>query len=208
MHWTIDELKQIFAQPLPGWEAQAQMAPPYRPNYTEEQIKNFNPKMSAVLVLFYQKQNEWHLVLIQRRAYEGVHSRQVSFPGGKQEYGETLQQTALRETQEEVGINPETVELIGELTSFYIPPSNYVVYPFAGILQGEPHFKKQDYEVEEILEIPISFFLDKKNRTTTIIHPAPTLSYEVPAFIFEGHIIWGATAIMLSELIVLLKQHL
>lgn len=201
MPWTIDELKYLFTQQLPGWEAQLKMAPGYRPNYTEEQIKNFHPKMSAVLALFYQKQSEWHLVLIQRRAYEGVHSRQVSFPGGKQEYGETLQQTALRETQEEIGIAPKSVEVIGTLTSLYIPPSNFLVYPFVGILKDEAKFEKQDYEVEEILEIPIDFFLDENNRTTSTIMVNKTIPYEVPAFIFREKVIWGATACVLSELV-------
>lgn len=201
MYWTNDELKHLFSQPLPGWEAQMQMAPPYRPRYTEAQIQNYHPKISAVLVLFYQKQNEWHLVLIQRRAYEGVHSQQVSFPGGKQEEGETLQQTALRETQEEVGIASESVEIIGTLSSLYIPPSNFLVYPFVAIARHKPQFQKQDYEVEEILEIPVSFFLDKKNHTETTIMVNKNIPYQVPAFIFEGHVIWGATAIMLSELI-------
>ncbi len=209
MQFSIDDLRIFFAEPLPGWQAQMQMAPGYRPHFTDEQIQNFNPKISAVLVLFYLKNDEWHLVLIQRRAYEGVHSHQRSFPGGKQEMDETLVQTALREAKEEVGISPETVEIIGRLSSLYIPPSNFLVYPFVGILNEEKaNFTKQDYEVESILEIPISFFLDEKNRTQATINPTSTTSYNVPAFDFEGHIIWGATAIMLSELIEILNKRI
>lgn len=205
MQFSEQDLRKLFAQPLPGWDAQMQMAPSYRPRYSDEQIKNYNPKTSAVLALFYQKRGEWYLVLIQRRAYEGVHSKQVSFPGGKQEYGENLQQTALRETKEEVGIASESVEVIGTLSTLYIPPSNFLVYPFVGLLKEEPQFEKQDYEVEEILEVPLRFFLDENNRTTSTIMVNKTIPYDVPAFNFEGHVIWGATAIMLSELVAVLK---
>jgi 8-oxo-dGTP pyrophosphatase MutT (NUDIX family) len=202
--WTIFELENRLRKPLPGKDAQYKMAPSYRADLSDEAIDKLNPRLSAVLVLFYPIDNEWHLVFTQRRQYVGVHSGQISFPGGKQELGETLEQTAIREAFEEVGVGANDFRLVNPLSKLYIPPSNFLVYPHAAIAEEKPMFKKDDYEVESVVEIPISFFLNPESRTKTKINIHKDYQYEVPAFIYDGKVIWGATAIIISELVELL----
>jgi 8-oxo-dGTP pyrophosphatase MutT (NUDIX family) len=202
--WTIFELENRLRKPLPGKEAQYKMAPQYRADLSDDAIDKLNPRLSAVLVLFYPIGNEWHLVFTQRRQYEGVHSGQISFPGGKQEAGETLEQTAIREAFEEVGVKSDMFRLVNPLSKLYIPPSNFLVFPQAAIAEEKPAFKKDDHEVESVVEIPISFFLNPENKSTAKINIHKDYQYEVPAFIYQGKVIWGATAIIISELVELL----
>lgn len=201
-------LSEIVRKPLPGFESQMKMAPSYRPAYTADEIKIFNPKESAVLALFYPKNGDWHLVFTERKKYEGVHSGQMSFPGGKREIGEELMETALRETHEEVGVPPCDIEIIGQLSELYIPPSNFNVQPYLAMSTCTPAFVKQPEEVENVIEIPFSFFLEETNKTKTMISLSSNALFEVPAFIFQGHVIWGATAIVLSEMIDLFDTNL
>ena len=109
--------------------------------------------------------------------------------------------TALRETEEEIGIPSGNIKVIGKLSELYIPPSNFLVYPTVGILKQEARFVKQVNEVEEIVEIPLDFFTDDKSRTTTHIRIMGSTEVEVPAYIYEKYVIWGATAIMMSEFV-------
>ncbi len=201
-------LSEIVRKPLPGFASQMKMAPSYRPAYTADEIKLFNPKESAVLALFYPKNGDWHLVFTERKKYAGVHSGQMSFPGGKREKDEDLMETALRETHEEVGIRLNDVEVIGKLSELYIPPSNFNVQPFLAMSVNTPTFIKEPKEVEAVIEIPFSFFLDKNNKTKTMIPLTSDTLYEVPAFIFQDYVIWGATAIVLSEIIDLFEANL
>jgi len=201
-------LSEIVRQPLPGFASQMKMAPSYRPAHTADEIKLFHPKESAVLALFYPKNGDWHLVFTERKKYEGVHSGQMSFPGGKREKGEDLIETALRETNEEVGVPPCDIEIIGKLSELYIPPSNFNVQPFLAMSTCTPTFIKQPQEVEAIIEIPFSFFLEKSNKTKTMIPLPSNTFFEVPAFIFQGYVIWGATAIVLSEMVDLFDANL
>jgi len=180
------------------------MAPSYRADLSDDAIDKLNPRLSAVLVLLYPIESEWHLVFTQRRQYEGVHSGQISFPGGKQEVGETLEQTAIREAFEEVGVGANDFRIVNPLSKLYIPPSNFLVFPQAAIAEEKPIFKKDDHEVESVVEIPVSFFLNPESRTNTKINIHKDYQYEVPAFIYEGKVIWGATAIIISELVELL----
>ncbi len=202
--WTILELENRLRKPLPGKEAQYKMAPQYRADLSDDAIIKLNPRLSAVLVLLYPIEAEWHIVFTQRRQYEGVHSGQISFPGGKQEPGETLAQTAIREAFEEVGVGADVFRLVNPLSKLYIPPSNFLVFPQAAIAEEKPVFKKDDHEVESVVEIPISFFLNPANRSTATINIHKDYQYEVPAFIYQGKVIWGATAIIISELVELL----
>ena len=169
-------------------------------------FEKITPKNAAVLVLLYPKNGQTHLVLIVRNLYEGVHSGQISFPGGKHEPEDLdFAQTALRETHEEVGVNPETVTIIKELTSIYIPPSNFMVYPFLALSKTEISFVPDATEVDTIIELPLAVFLDDKilvdlKMTTSYAH-----EIEVPAFAIQNQNVWGATAMVLSELKILLK---
>lgn len=206
----IDNLKLELAKPLPDESVRYRMAPSYRPKLDAAQVQDLKPRISAVLILLYERNGLLHTVLIRRKAYDGVHSAQISFPGGKRDETDTdLVATALREANEELGIEPESVQLLGRLNELYIPPSNFLVYPAVGFTEKAPQFILNEYEVEEVIEIPLSFFLDTANinlQTEIALHNG--VKVKVPAFIYKGQVIWGATAIMLSEFSYLLEQSL
>ncbi len=176
------------------------MAPVGREHLDISRINTAKVKQAAVLALFYKKQNQPHLVLTLRVQSGGVHSGQISLPGGKREpQDNNFMDTALRETYEEVGLAPENVEVLGELTPLYIPPSNFLVFPFVGLYHREPYFERQVSEVKEIFSLDFNHFLD----SATVVQQevkARELNLNVPVFSIDGHVIWGATAMILSEL--------
>ena len=204
----IEKLKTELGKPLPGEEAQYRMAPPYRPNLSKEEILKLDPRISGVMLLLYEKDNLLHLVFTQRKKYEGVHSGQMSFPGGKKDEEDSdLIQTALRETEEEIGIEKNKIEIIGQLSELYIPPSNFLVQPVVGFSNSIENFIPQKNEVEKIVEIPVDFFLDQQNiNLKTEIKIFNGNVVYVPAYIFNEHIIWGATAIILSEFVFIVER--
>ncbi|WP_293873190.1 CoA pyrophosphatase [Flavobacterium sp.] len=197
---------QIVA--LPANNAHIKMVPPNR----EELIKNtdftkIKPRKAAVMMLFYPKKSQTHLALIIRTSYNGVHSSQIAFPGGKEEVEDIdLKQTALRETHEEIGIHPRFISVVRAFTEVYIPPSNYIVHPFFGYSQEELKFVLQEDEVAGIVELPLANFLDDKILHTNIMKTSYASSIAVPGFLVNEHFIWGATAMMLSELKEALKM--
>ena len=203
----IKSIVKIKKLPLPAEASQYKMSPPYREKLIAKQKEKMKyAKQSAVLVLFYPNEvKETYLILILRKTYKGVHSAQVGFPGGKLEAGETLEEAALREAYEEVGVDMEKVKVLKEMTQVYIPPSNFFVQPYVGIVEESPVFVKQDEEVEELLEVKLSDFLDEGNVTTKTVSTAYDIEVEVPAYRLKGHLVWGATAMMLSEVKDLLK---
>lgn len=183
---------------LPGEEAHSLMAPYKRPSAAQIKNESVNPKISAVALLLYPKENNIHFVLTKRPEYEGTHSGQISFPGGKlEEQDATLKHTALRETREEIGIQEEHINVLGELTQVYIPPSNFLVTPFLTYSDYTPEFSL-NHEVITIIEPNIIDLLDDKNIISTKVNTKYG-NFTVPAFNFNGHIVWGATAVMLSE---------
>ncbi|WP_316928843.1 NUDIX hydrolase [Salinimicrobium xinjiangense] len=171
-------------------------------------IENKKPNDAAVLAVFYPGlRKETKFVLILRKTYKGVHSNQVGFPGGRVEVeDENLMHTALRETEEEVGIPRHEVEVVRELSRLYIPPSNFWVYPFMGVMKRTPVLVPQEDEVESVLEIELKDFLCDSCLTTQTLSTSYAKEIEVPAFILNGHVVWGATAMMLSEMKDILKQ--
>jgi 8-oxo-dGTP pyrophosphatase MutT (NUDIX family) len=193
---------------LPAIDAHIKMAPLER----LESLMNSNsddkiPRIAAVLMLFYPKNQRTHLVLIVRNSYEGIHSAQIAFPGGKYEVkDQNYAQTALRETHEEVGIDPEKIELLKPFTELYIPPSNFMVHPFLGISKEELVFIPEPAEVAKIIELPLSVFLDDALVVDTNLSTSYAENIRVPAFKIEEHIVWGATAMILSELKEVLKE--
>lgn len=198
----ISDIQAALSRPLPGKAAQFLMAPGYRPDYTPEEVMKFNPRIGGVLLLINPREDGPTIVFTLRKQYDGTHSGQMSFPGGKREEGDSdIIYTALRETEEEIGVRPDAVQVIGALSELYIPPSNFLVYPTVGVLTGEVHFTRQEYEVEEIIEIPLSFFLQAGSRSTTRIQVMGKTEVEVPAYLYDKYVIWGATAIMMSEFI-------
>lgn len=202
------KIKTISAEALPGEASQFKMSPPFRADLIEaNKLKMKTARKAGVMALFYpNSEGETYLILILRKTYRGVHSAQVGFPGGKHELEDPdLKYTALRETFEEVGVPIESMELIRALTPMYIPPSHFTVSPFLGITSKTPAFIKQDEEVEDLIEVSLSDFLDDKNTTTVEVMTSLEKELTVPAFILNGYIVWGATAMMLSELKDLLK---
>jgi 8-oxo-dGTP pyrophosphatase MutT (NUDIX family) len=198
---------KILNVELPAMLAHAKMVPPNR----AELIKNTDftkviPKKAAVMMLFYPKGFQTHLALILRTSY-GVHSSQIAFPGGKVELEDfDLKQTALRETHEEIGIHPNSITIIRAFTEVYIPPSNYMVYPFLGYSNEELEFIMQEDEVAGMVEFPLADFLDDSILKTSTIKTSYADSIDVPGFQVNEHFIWGATAMILSELKETLKM--
>lgn len=182
------------------------MAPPYRSVPNEAFVRAQNPKAAAVLLLLFEKSDALHLLLTKRVSYPGVHSGQLSFPGGKVEPHDPHRiGTALRETEEEVGVPAQHVEVLGELTPIYIPPSNFLVDPVVGYLSKQLVFIPQATEVAEILEIPLQQLLLPEARVQrSILIGSETR--EVPGFAWEEHFIWGATAMMLEEFLAVLSS--
>ena len=197
---------QFISAELPAIDAHVKMAPLERiiskPNSADSQ----STRTAAVLMLCYPKNGKTHLVLIVRNEYKGVHSAQIAFPGGKYEEEDLdFSVTALRETYEEIGIHPSQVEIIKPYTQVYISPSNFVVHPFFGLCRDEIRFIPDPSEVAQIIELPISTLLNDSIVVETEIPTSESTSIVLPAFKFENHIVWGATAMMLSELKEVLK---
>lgn len=203
-----NRLKINLQGALPGLSQQLAMAPPYREVPNEAWVRAQNPKEAAVLLLLFERAGDWQLLFTKRVAYPGVHSAQISFPGGKMEAIDTSkQQTALREAEEEVGISAQHIELLGALTPLYIPPSNFLVDPFVGRLTEAPRWVPQVSEVAEIVEIPLNYLLQTNARTERNI-AVGNGQRTVPGFVWEEHFIWGATAMMLEEFLTVVQTAL
>jgi 8-oxo-dGTP pyrophosphatase MutT (NUDIX family) len=195
----ISKLKKIE---LPGEHFHYQLAPLFRQDELKAlDYRDKNPNYAAVLSLLYPKKGKTYMALILRKTYKGVHSNQVGFPGGRlEEQDENLMQTALRETEEEVGVPAHKIEIIKPLTELYIPPSNFLVYPFLGVLDEEPNFYLQESEVEALIEVPLSVCLDEASFCTETIDASYAKGIEVPAYNFNDNVVWGATAMIISEI--------
>ena len=203
---SISKIENI---PLPAEPSQFKMSPPFRLELLKQQQKAIkNAKRAGVLALFYpDNQQQTTLVLILRKTYKGVHSAQVGFPGGKLETQDaSLKDAALREAFEEIGVPTHQVQVLRQLTEVYIPPSNFYVQPFMGISRTTPKFTKQEDEVETIIEVPLHHFFDDNAVTLKRVSTSYKVDVEVPAFKLNGYVVWGATAMILSEIKDLLKQ--
>lgn len=204
----IKYVPKIEKEKLLAADAHLKMAPLERILSLEEtDYSDKNPRKAAVMMLFYPKNTQTHLVLIVRNSYPGVHSSQIAFPGGKVEIEDfSLKHTALRETHEEIGIHPEKIQVIKAFTEIYIPPSNFLVAPFMGISHSELTFTQQLDEVAGIIELPIAEFLNEENIVMKRMNTSYATDIEVPAFKIKEHYVWGATAMMMSELKEVLKK--
>jgi 8-oxo-dGTP pyrophosphatase MutT (NUDIX family) len=193
---------KIKQEKLLAEQAHIKMVPIERILDVEKINKSANkPRKAAVMMLIYPKNNKSHLALIVRNTYPGVHSAQIGFPGGKVELEDsTLTHTALRETHEEIGIHPDKIEVIKNFTTVFIPPSNFVVAPFLGISYSELEFIEQKEEVAGIIEFPLLDFLNEKTIVKKIMNTSYGNNIEVPTFKINDHYVWGATAMMMSEL--------
>lgn len=206
MHDFPTRLKTEILKGLPGTDAQWQMAS------SDRFIKNFprlpgkDARVAAVLILLYPKNGSISTVFMQRPDYDGVHGGQISFPGGKQESGDAdVIQTALREAYEETGVEPTKVSIIGTLTPLFIPVSNMIVTPVAGWLNEEPLYNIKSDEVVFLFEADLKKFLDP-----SIVKLKPFKirgeTFEIKYFDYNGNTIWGATAMILHELLIVIRR--
>jgi 8-oxo-dGTP pyrophosphatase MutT (NUDIX family) len=203
MHWLnfTGALPRLLGDPLPGPEAQYRMAHIGRPY--QAVAPPGDAREAAVLLLVYPWQGQAHTVLIRRsgRDERDIHKGQISLPGGKREaFDPDLSASALREAEEEVGVPRHAVQLQCALTPLYIPVSNFLVHPFFGVTDRRPDFIPQESEVEEILEVPLARFLLPEIRKRADI-PVGTglVLQDVPYYDVQGQILWGATAMIMSE---------
>lgn len=207
MEDLIARLKQRLENPLPGITAHERMLPRIpggnrvRFKYEEE------PRKGAVLILLYQEADEIRFPLIQRPQYEGVHSGQIALPGGKYEdEDEDLIATAIRETKEEVGADPGTIEVIGQLSEFMVSASNHLVLPVIGYAHSRPEFVPDPYEVDEVIEARLSELMDDNLIRETEIVTSGGYRLQSPYFDIQGKVVWGATAMMLSEFVQVIRE--
>ena len=201
-------IPKILTETLPGESSHFEMIPPERMVIFKNGGRDeTNARKACVMMLFYPKNNQAHLVLIVRNSYNGVHSSQIGFPGGKVEMTDvSLEDTALRETFEEIGISRNFIQVLRPFTPIYIPPSNFKVFPFLGFATQELTFVPDDREVFGIIELPLVVLLDENNLVTKTLSTSYMEEVSVPAFKFEEHYIWGATSQMLNELKDVLKK--
>ena len=200
------KLKERLARPLPGESAQILMSAQPENKIRFKKEARLNARNSGVLVLFYRNNGEWNFPLIVRKDYKGVHSGQVAFPGGRMEKNDrNIIETAIRETKEEIGVPEGKVQYIGQLSELYIPVSNHLVYPSVAIMPSVPEFIKEEREVERIFTASLSDLLNpqlEKRKTIEI----KGYKIDAPYFDFKGEMVWGATAMILSELKTIIKE--
>lgn len=200
--FLIEQLKK----PLPGIDSHKSFYP-YR--FKEENTLDYSNFRKAVVgIHIFPSEDEFSILLIERSEYDGTHSKQIAFPGGKVDEGDnSLEYTARRETFEEVAIPFEAGEVIGQLTEVNIPVSKFNVIPFVFYHENLPELKKNEREVNEILTIRFSDLLNDQFKTSTSIRINHQVTMpNVPCFIINEKIIWGATALILNELKLICKE--
>jgi len=193
----IQKVKNNLHSKLPGKKAHDIMRTgPKIPNVV--QYINEPPTPSAVLILLYPKNNTFNFILTLRSNKVESHKGQISLPGGVQEKNESLEQTALRETNEEIGVLPKIIELLGNLSTIYIPFSGFNIYPYVGWTESVPDLQASEDEVEKIIEVSIDELIDDTNqrKKNTTIRGVPVT---MPYFNLNNEIVWGATSMILSE---------
>ncbi len=201
-----DQIRQRFAYDLPGAAAQARLAPSHRFNNGQSLAHPYEAKQAGVLLLVYSDKDELFLPMIRRPHEPGPHSRQIAFPGGRREEGDTdLIETALRETREEIGVIARRADVLGVLSPVFVPPSGYLVTPSVAILSERPVFVPDPREVEEVLTFRVADFLDPANFHSEQWNVRGRQSI-VPHFRIGAEVVWGASAMMLAELLAILED--
>ena len=208
MNLSKQELKQKLSKSLPGMHSHLKMAPEHRiSEYLNEQKLLVNARKSAVMILFFQEENQLKMIVIRRSVYVGIHSGQIAFPGGRyEEEDKEVRVTALREIQEEIGIPEDKIEIIGRLSDIYVPPSNFLISVFVGFLAEKPQYKIDEREVDEVIEIPFSDFFNPEviKRKDFYVNSIKAVS-NAPYFDVTKAEILGASAMVISELMDILK---
>lgn len=203
----VKSLREAFATtPLPGEDGHRLLAPRHDGKYylpSDDYIK-----AGVVLVLYYQD-SEWYIVIIKRTSghINDKHAGQLSFPGGK--YDDTdldMEKCALRELYEEIGIKNDDLTIVGSLTPLYVFVSNFMVYPYVGVINGQPNFSLKYDEVESLFSVSMSQLLQNMKIQTTEIKIRSQSLPNVPYIDVNGHVLWGATAMILSEFILFVRK--
>ncbi len=207
MHELAYRIKERLGLELPGYLAHNLMSPKLptgnRVNFKFDRA----PRKGAVLILLYERDGEIWFPMIQRPLYDGVHSGQMALPGGR--YEETdgdLKVTAMRETQEEIGVEPAHINIIGHLSEFMVSASNHLIVPYVGFSKEIPRFIPDEVEVDEIIEAPLSQLLDKSRLKEKEIVTAHGYRLHSPYFDIQDKVVWGATAMMLSEFAAIIED--
>lgn len=203
-----EDLIQAFAQPLPGKTGQAPLRPYLKINKNLDMPQIIKPRIGAVMALIYPVNNIPHLLFIERPVYDGVHSGQIAFPGGKIEQTDaSYLDAALRETHEEVGVNSSHIKVIGSLTEVFVLASNFMVYPFVGIVDAKPNLNLEKNEVASVIELPLHTLFVENIIKEKPIKNALGFTLMAPYYDIESKTLWGATAMMVSELCTIIKNH-
>ena len=197
-----EKLKTAIVNGIPGETSHLRMSPLKRPLSSIALKEASSIRESAVAIILFPKENSHHCILIQRPIYEGTHSGQVAFPGGKKDFDdENLEYTARREAFEEVGIQLTEALLIGELTDVFIPVSGFNVKPFIYYHNSIPELQPDEREVSEIFTFTIDELLDEQSISTMeVLFPNGIIQSNIPCFNLSNKQIWGATALILNEL--------
>jgi 8-oxo-dGTP pyrophosphatase MutT (NUDIX family) len=208
----LDSLVPFFedrlVKEMPGEEAHLLMQPTMRNGGRIRMSHTDPPKMGGVMILLYEENGSIKFPMIQRPIYDGVHSGQIALPGGGIESSDVDQiETALRETEEEIGVNRNDIKVLGSLSEFFVAASNYDILPVIGHIKGVPEFSPDKREVHDIITPKLLDLVDKSNRMVKEINVKNGVILNSPYFNLSGQVVWGATAMMLSELLVILNEY-